>query len=92
MASHGRRFLPDQRGLDGGKHFADVLRVGRLAFFHLHNVVPELALHDFDVADLLRGVGKRRHLAIGRPRFIDCQAHDAVGLLDLPGDFCDRAR
>jgi ribosomal protein L29 len=49
-----RFLLANQRGLDGRQHFADVLRVRVLPLLHLHNVIAELALHNLDVADLLR--------------------------------------
>ena len=52
-----------QRGLDGGLHFAERLRMRRLPLFHLDNVIAELALHDLGIADLLRedGVVELRH-------------------------------
>ena len=48
--------------------------------------------HFDDIADLLRGIGQRRHLARGRLRFVDCDADHIVGLLDLACDFTDRTR
>ena len=41
-----RQLLANQRGLNGGQHFAERLRVRRLPLFHLHNVIAKLALHD----------------------------------------------
>jgi hypothetical protein len=68
-----RRLLADQRGLDGGQHLVELLRVRRLPLFHLHNVVAKLALHDLCVADFLgeEGVVELRHhaAALGKAQF-----------------------
>jgi len=64
-----RRVLANHRRLDGRLHFAQRLCMLRASFFHLNDVIAELALHDFDVADILREdclVELRHHAALLR--------------------------